>query len=113
MLETEGGVRPEVRPDKYAARMRTKYAAVNLANLMSSSADDPGSLVIRDVFVPQHVKENPPPIELPKDFEKQLRDQGVRDVDELPEGERRELIEERHRSFSALYVGQSPRPSWR
>ena len=109
-LERGGGVRPEVRQDKYAARMRTKYAPVDLANLMPSYAEDPGVLVIRDVFVPQHVKENPPPVELPKDFERRLRDMGVRDIDELPEGERREFVEDQSEKLSAVYVNQSPRP---
>jgi hypothetical protein len=49
LLERAGGIRTEVRIDRYAARMRIKYAAVDLANLMPSSADDPGRLVIRDV----------------------------------------------------------------
>jgi hypothetical protein len=42
LLERSGGVRPEVREDKYAIRMRTKYAPVDLANLMPSYAENPG-----------------------------------------------------------------------
>ncbi len=64
LLQRDGGVRPEVREEKYAVRMRTKYAPVDLANLMPSYAENPGQLVIRDVFAPQQVKENPPPADL-------------------------------------------------
>ena len=110
VLEREGGVRPEVRQDKYALRMRGKYSPVDLANLMPSYAENPGQLVIRDVFVPQHVKENPPPVELPKDFEQRLRDKGVRDIDELPADKRREFIEEQHEKLSSVYVSQARRP---
>lgn len=83
LIERDGGVRPEVRQDKYAIRMKTKYAAVDLANLMNAYASDPGQLVIRDVFVPPRLKENPPAAELPKDFEKRLRDKGITDLNQL------------------------------
>jgi HEAT repeat protein/energy-coupling factor transporter ATP-binding protein EcfA2 len=110
LLKRDGGVRPEVRQDKYAVRMRTKYAPVDLANLMPAHAENPGQLVIRDVFVPQNVKENPPPVELPKDLERRLREKGVRDIEELPQSERRELVEEQREKLSAVYVSQSARP---
>jgi len=93
LLERDGGVRPEVRQDKYAIRMRTKYAPVDLANLMPAYAGDPGQLVIRNIFVPQRVKENLSAVELPKDFEQRLREKGIRDLDELSDDERRKLAE--------------------
>ncbi|MCX7429245.1 MAG: HEAT repeat domain-containing protein, partial [Planctomycetia bacterium] len=110
LLERAGGVRPEVRQDKYALRMRTKYAPVDLANLMPAYAGDPGQLVIRDVFVPQRVKENPPAVELPKDFERRLREKGIRDLDELSDDEQRELAAKHRERLTTAYVNQSPRP---
>lgn len=110
LLERDGGVRPEVRQDKYALRMKTKYAPVDLANLMPAYAGDPGLLVIRDVFVPQRVKENPPTVELPKDFTQQLREKGLTDLDQLSPDEREELAESRRERLATAYVNQSPRP---
>ena len=110
LLERDGGVRPEVRQDKYAVRMRTKYASVDLANLMPAYAENPGQLVIRDVFVPQMLKENPLAVELPKDFEKRLREKGIHDLDERSDGEQRELADEQRERLSTVYVSQSPKP---
>jgi hypothetical protein len=72
LIQRQGGVKTQVRRDKYSQRMRTKFSPVDLANLMPSYADDPGRLVIRDVFVPQNVRENPPPVEVPKDLAERL-----------------------------------------
>ena len=110
LLERDGGVRPEVRQDKYALRMRTKYAPVDLANLMPAYAGDPGQIVIRDVFVPQRVKENPPAVELPKDFERRLHAKGITDLDDLTDDQRRELAADQREALAAAYVSQSPRP---
>ena len=88
-----------------------RYARVGLANLMPAYAGDPGQLVIRDVFVPQRVKENPPTVELPKDFERRLRKKkGISDLDELSDGQRRELAAEQRERLATAYVNQSPRP---
>ncbi len=65
----------------YATRMRLKYAAVDLANLMPSYVEDPGRLVIRDVLVPQEVCENPGPVEIPKDLQEQLQHKGLHELD--------------------------------
>lgn len=72
LLRQIAGVPLQARQDKYADRMRVKYAAVDLANMMPAHAEDPGRLVIRDVFVPQIVREDPPPVELPKDLAERL-----------------------------------------
>ncbi|MCH8060589.1 MAG: hypothetical protein IIA11_09045 [Proteobacteria bacterium] len=68
LIKRQGAVKVQVRRDKYSQRMRTKFSPVDLANLMPAYGDDPGRMVIRDVFVPQNVRENPPPVEIPKDL---------------------------------------------
>ena len=73
LLERQGGVKVQVRKDRYALRMRTRFSPVDLANLMPAYAEDPGRMVIRDVFVAQQVRENPPPVEIPKDLAARLR----------------------------------------
>ena len=83
LLEQMAGVPVHVREDKYAARMRLKYAPVDLANLMPSYAEDPGRLVIRDVFVPQTVREDPPPVEVPKDLAERVKQKDGKGLDAL------------------------------
>jgi hypothetical protein len=105
LIERQGGVKVEVRRDKYSQRMRTKFAPVDLANLMPSFADDPGRLVIRDVFVPTSVVENPPPVEIPKDLVDDLLKRGL---DALPQadGVDKQDLERLH----AAYVSQLRQP---
>jgi len=58
--------------DRYSQRMRTKFTPVELANIMPDDSVGLEQIVLRDVFVVQNVRENPPSIEIPKDFEKSL-----------------------------------------
>ena len=69
------GVQIIVRHEQYVSRMLKKYAPVELANLAPSYAESPGVLVVTDIFEPQHVRENPPPVDITKDeFEKLVRE---------------------------------------
>ncbi len=107
LIERQGGVKVPVRRDKYSQRMRTKFSPVDLANLMPAYAEDPGRLVIRDVFVPQNVRENPPPVEIPKDLAERLGKGGRREV---RDGAKDDLDEQQLEKFRATYVSQSPKP---
>ncbi|MCH8043750.1 MAG: HEAT repeat domain-containing protein [Planctomycetes bacterium] len=74
LQQTLVGVQVAVQHEKYISRMLMKYAAVELANIAPSYAEDPGVLIVTDLFEPQHVRENPPPVEISKDeFEKLAR----------------------------------------
>jgi len=100
LIERQGGVKTEVRWELYTQQMLTRYAPVDLANLMPAYADDPGRMVIRDVFVAQHVRENPPPVELPKDV-----------VDGKPNDEDGNAVDDEEVArLHTVYVDQSPRP---
>ena len=105
LISRQGGVKIQVRWDRYSQRMRTKYAPVDLANLMPAYADDPGRMVIRDVFVAQNVRENPPPVELPKDLAEQVK------KDERSEPEYADDIfdEQQLKKLRASYINQSPK----
>jgi len=61
------GVRVRVRQSQYVETMLATYAQVRLANVAPSYTEDPGVLIVTDIFEPQHIRENPPPIELTKD----------------------------------------------
>lgn len=60
---------PQVRIDReaYARSIRRRYAPVDLANLMPATEGDLERLEIRDVFVAPYARENPPPVEIPRD----------------------------------------------
>jgi len=104
LIERQGGVKVQVRRDKYSQRMRIKFSPVDLANLMPAYADDPGQMVIRDVFVAQHVRENPPPVEIPKDLAERLN-KGAKQ-----EGDDENVDEQQLEKLRLTYVNQSPRP---
>ena len=103
----QGGVKVQVRRDKYSQRMQTKFSPVDLANLMPAYADDPGRMVIRDVFVAQNVCENPTPVEIPKDLAVRLRKGGRHEAgDDTFE----DFDEQQIEKLRSSYVSQSPKP---
>ena len=73
LIKRQGGVKVEVRRDRYAQRMLTKFSPVDLANFMPAHADAPEGISVRDVFVTQNVRKDPPPVELPQDIAEQFR----------------------------------------
>lgn len=110
------GVQVAVRHEQYVARMRKKYAPVELAQFAPSYVDDPGALVVADIFEPQHVRENPPPVEITKDdFEKLLREGKIDRDDEqaliamLEDGEGEEVAQ-KLKFQRASYAEQPVRP---
>lgn len=96
LLQKLLGVQIVVRQDQYFKRMLQKFSPVDLANLMPAYAEDPGQMVIRDVFVPQNVRNNPPPVEIPKDLLKHGAD---------------ELDDQQVEKLRTAYVSQSPKPA--
>lgn len=107
LIERQGGVKVQVRRNRYSQRMRTKFSPVDLANLMPAYADDPGRMVIRDVFVAQSVRENPPPVEIPKDLVEHLAKSGRSDAGDYSF---EDLDEEQLETLRTTYVSQSPNP---
>jgi energy-coupling factor transporter ATP-binding protein EcfA2 len=110
------GVQVAVRHEQYVSRMLKKYGGVELANIAPAYADDPGQLIVTDIFEPQHVRENPPPVEISKDeFEKLAREGKLDKNDEqaviamLEEGEGKETAQ-RLRFQRASYAEQPVRP---
>jgi len=61
------GVQISVKQEQYTSLMQQRYAAVELANVAPAYTEDPGVLVVSDVFEPLHVRENPPPVEMTKE----------------------------------------------
>jgi energy-coupling factor transporter ATP-binding protein EcfA2 len=84
-LQSIRGVWPDFDLDQYAKRVRIRYQVLDLSALTPPSRDDvdDGRILLKDVFVPQMVRESRPPRELPKKILGRLHDKG--ELDELPE----------------------------
>jgi HEAT repeat protein/energy-coupling factor transporter ATP-binding protein EcfA2 len=76
---------PDFDLDNYAQRIKTRYRVLDLSALTPPARDDlDGTLVLlKEVFVQQLVKENPPPRELPKEMWEKLQKRGELNQDEL------------------------------
>jgi len=87
LLQSIRGVWPDFDLDQYAERVGTRYQVLDLSALTPPSRDDvdDGRILLKDVFVPQMVRENRPPRELPKEILGRLFDKGELDRDELPD----------------------------
>ncbi len=107
LIEEQGGVKTPVRRDKYSQRMRTKFSPVDLANLMPAYAEDPGKMVIQDVFVAQNVRENPPPVEIPKDITQRFKKDKHQMSDDIS---LEDFDEQQIEKLRTTYVNQSPQP---
>ncbi|WP_069470620.1 NACHT domain-containing protein [Candidatus Marithrix sp. Canyon 246] len=77
-LKSIRGVWPDFDLDNYAKRVKTRYKVLDLSALTPPSRDDvdDGSILLKDVFVPQMVRASRPPRELPKDIVKKLHEKG-------------------------------------
>ncbi|KJE22152.1 HEAT repeats/NACHT domain/Domain of unknown function (DUF4062) [Frankia torreyi] len=70
----------------YFTRLDQQYRRLDLEALTPAQRDEQVPIALRNVFVAQDVRENPPPVELPKEIWRQLEAGGEIQRDELPEG---------------------------
>lgn len=64
------GYWPDFDLDRYKERLTTRYKTLDLSALTPPTRDDiEVSVLLQDVFIPQTVKENRPPRELPKELQ--------------------------------------------
>ncbi|MEU8758222.1 HEAT repeat domain-containing protein [Streptomyces sp. NPDC048659] len=84
----------------YAARVRQRYGRLDLAVLTPlRDQDEHPAVELRDVFVPQSVRADPPPVELPQELLRRLKDGTEADHPELPPGVERETVERVRRAY--------------
>jgi HEAT repeat protein/energy-coupling factor transporter ATP-binding protein EcfA2 len=76
----------------YVAALTRRYRLLELTTLTPDGADEQLPVALADVFVPQHARSDPPPLELPKDLRRRLVEAGDLDEDDLPEELDRELL---------------------
>jgi energy-coupling factor transporter ATP-binding protein EcfA2 len=71
----------------YLARLRERYHRVDLEVLTPlTEQDEHPSVGLREVFVAQTVRTDPPPVELPRELMRRLVEAGELGKDELPDG---------------------------
>ena len=90
----------------YLATVFTRYRLLELARLSPDGLDEQLPILLAEVFVPQDVRADPPPVELPRDLRRRLLEAGDLDADELPDEVDRELLERAR----AAHAASTPRP---
>ncbi|MGH4010494.1 MAG: HEAT repeat domain-containing protein [Pseudonocardiaceae bacterium] len=88
-----------VRQD-YLARLRERYQRVDLEVLTPLTEQDEYPPVgLREVYIAQAVRADPPPVELPRELLRRLVDAGELDRDELPDGVAPEVLEKIRQAY--------------
>ncbi|MET9954676.1 HEAT repeat domain-containing protein [Streptomyces sp. NPDC006339] len=78
----------------YTARLRQRYGRLDLEVLTPLREQGEHPVVpLHDVFVPQSVRADPPPVELPRELLRRLEDPTEAEFHELPPGVDRETVE--------------------
>ena len=77
----------------YLERLRERFGRIDTEALLPlTDQDEPTPVPLREVFVPQHVRADPPPMELPRELMRRLLDSGEIPSDDLPGAVDRERI---------------------
>ena len=87
---------PEIETARaqYATRVRQRYGRLDLEVLTPLREQGEHPVVhLRDVFVPQSVRADPPPVELPQELLRRLMDPAEAELLDLPPGIDRETVE--------------------
>jgi tRNA A37 threonylcarbamoyladenosine biosynthesis protein TsaE len=97
---------PEFNLKRYYDALRNRYQFLDLDALTPPQKEEYLQIQLRSVFVEQNVRENPPPMELPKEILEKLQRQGDIHLEDLPEG----ITEEEIRATGKKYFESSPTP---
>ncbi|MFB6838284.1 HEAT repeat domain-containing protein [Streptomyces sp. NPDC056361] len=95
-------VAPEIESarEAYATRVRQRYGRLDLEVLTPlREQDERPVLQLRDVFVPQSVRADPPPVELPQELLRRLMDPAEVELHDLPPGIDRETVDRVRRAY--------------
>ncbi|MFE5945821.1 HEAT repeat domain-containing protein [Streptomyces sp. NPDC056480] len=93
---------PEIESarEAYATRVRQRYGRLDLEVLTPlREQDERPVLHLRDVFVPQSVRADPPPVELPQELLRRLMDPAEAELHDLPPGIDRETVDRVRRAY--------------
>jgi NACHT domain len=85
---------------RYLARLQDRYRRVDLEVLTPlTEQNEQPQILLGSVFVPQLVRADPPPLELPRELWRRLTEAGEADEADLPEGLDRETLERARRTY--------------
>lgn len=105
------GAQPKGDLARYAARMRTKYKVLDLSHFVSPTVDEPRrGLLLREAFVPQQVRDDPPPVEVPRDLLGRMIRDGEWHGDGLDREERDEVAAARLERLQTSYLKRPAGP---
>jgi hypothetical protein len=97
---------PEFSLTHYYNALKRRYQTLDLDALTPPQKEEYLQLQLRSVFVEQNVRENYPPIELPKEILEKLQSEGEIRSEDLPEG----LTADEIRASGQMYYEEHPRP---
>ncbi|GAA1296442.1 HEAT repeat domain-containing protein [Saccharothrix xinjiangensis] len=84
----------------YLARVRERFGRIQLDTLIPlNDQDEHPPMGLRDVFVGQAVRADPPPVELPRELLRRLVEAGALADGELPLGLDREVVDRLHSTY--------------
>jgi Domain of unknown function (DUF4062)/HEAT repeats/NACHT domain len=92
--------------EKYFNALRQRYAHLDLDALTGAQRDEFLQLRLQSVYVEQHVRNSPPPIEMSKDLEERLLRTAELNAEDLPEG----LAEDMAKSLRDFHEKYPARP---
>jgi hypothetical protein len=88
--------------ETYLARLRDRYGHLDIETLLPlDSQEERIPIGVREVFVPQTARADPPPIELPRELWQRLSESGAVEARELPENLDREVLARVRQSYEA------------
>ncbi|MEU8209512.1 HEAT repeat domain-containing protein [Micromonospora sp. NPDC049044] len=97
LFDSETGKGPSAQfvaaRDRYLARLQDRYRRVDLEILtpLTDQGEHP-AMLLDQVFVPQHARADPPPVEVPREVWQRLAESGQSDDAQLPEQIDREML---------------------
>ncbi|WP_204293630.1 NACHT domain-containing protein, partial [Actinoplanes campanulatus] len=103
LFDQETGAGPsaqfvEIR-DRYLRRLRTRYRRVDLEILTAIDEGEHPVMLVEQVFVPQQVRADPPPVEVPREVWRRLAESEQGEDANLPEQIDREKLEAAFRAY--------------
>ena len=84
---------------EYLARVSSRYRRVDLEILTPLSEAEHPAMMLEQVFIPQHVRADPPPMEIPREVWRRLAAAGHTDDADLPDELDRERLEEARQAY--------------
>ncbi|MBO9202084.1 MULTISPECIES: hypothetical protein [Niastella] len=103
---TNSGIIMQAALNNYYAEIRKRYQRLDLDSLTPRQKSDYLEVQLRSVYVEQHVRDNPPPVDFPPEILERLQKNNEFEQGELPE----DIALEDVKRVSDVYYKKPPRP---